>query len=546
MSTSNPYNFLALNLSAPILKALDRVGYQSPTPIQVATIPHLLAGRDVIAQAQTGSGKTAAFALPLLTRLDLQLVRPQVLVLTPTRELALQVAEAFHTYAAELAGVRILPVYGGQEYSRQVRALTQGVQIVVGTPGRVMDHMRRGALTLDRVKTLVLDEADEMLRMGFVDDVDWILGQAPAKRQIALFSATMPAPIRQIAKRHLCDPVEIQVQDKTVMAETVRQRYCVLAPHAKLNGLIRILEAEDFTAVIVFVRTKAQTLELADKLAACGFAAAPLSSDLPQSQRQHALNRLKNGQLNILVATDVAARGIDVARISHVINYDAPLNIESYVHRIGRTGRAGRAGEAILLVTPREKNILSAIERTSRQKLEPMQLPTVEAIGQKRAIRFQQRLGQALADPRVPIYRELLARYQQEHSLPAIEIAAALATLIQEDACLAPKEEVLAAEERLLQRPVSKRRPRGAQVGMTRYRLEVGRCHGITPGHLVGAIANETGLSGRFIGRIQIQDQFSTVDLPQGIPQEALQALKKAHVAGRRLNISRYIERERA
>lgn len=539
ITNANTLSFHDLNLPKPVLRALAEVGYESPTPIQAATIPHVLAGRDVIAQAQTGTGKTAAFALPLLARLDVRQTQPQVLVLTPTRELACQVAEAFQTYAAGIPGLHVLPIYGGQEYGRQIRALNRGVHVVVGTPGRVMDHMRRSTLNLSSLKTLVLDEADEMLRMGFVDDVDWILGQTPAERQVALFSATLPAPIRRIAQRHLRDPEAIEIQVKTTTAETIRQHYCMLASHAKLDALTRILETEDFDATILFVRTKTQTIELAEKLAARGFAAAPLNGDIPQSQRQRTVEQLKSGQLDILVATDVAARGLDVQRISHVINYDIPLDTESYVHRIGRTGRAGRWGEAILFVTPREKGLLMAIERATRQKIQPMELPTAEVIDRQRMVRLQQRITEALANSDVQFYRDLLARYQREHDVPAIDIAAALATLLQGRKSWLTGEDPTAAGEPARERVTLKRRSRHPEIGMTSYRIEVGRRHGVKPGNIMGAIANEAGLDSRCIGRIRIQEEFSTVDLPEGIPWEVFRTLKNVWVAGRRLNISR-------
>ncbi len=532
-------NFKDLGLPAPLLGTLTKLGYESPTPIQTAAIPYLLSGRDVIAQAQTGTGKTAAFALPLLARLDGRLSHPQILVLTPTRELALQVAEAFRAYASDLLGLKVLPIYGGQEYGHQIRALKRGVQVVVGTPGRVMDHLRRGTLVLDWLKTVVLDEADEMLRMGFVDDVDWILGQTPAERQVALFSATMPAPIRQIARRHLRDPEEIKIRAETTTVQTIRQRYCMLAPHAKLDVLTRILEVEDFDAVILFVRTKVQTVELAEKLSARGFAAAPLNGDIPQSQRQRTVEQLKSGRLDILVATDVASRGLDVHRISHVINYDIPLDTESYVHRVGRTGRAGRSGEAILFVTPREKGQLAAIERATRQKIQAMQLPTAETIQQQRLVRFQQRLTEALSSKDVKQYRELLIEYQHEHDVAAIDIAAALATLVQEGTTLLSDEDLSAACEPSWERLSLKRKQ--SEGGMISYRVEIGRRHGVKPNQLVGAIINEVGLDGRLIGKIRILEEFSTVDLPEEMPREIFRTLQKIQVAGRQLNISRYV-----
>ena len=542
--TTTPLSFQDFDLPTPVLDAVRQAGYESPTPVQAATIPHVLAGRDLIAQAQTGTGKTAAFALPLLARIDVSDAHPQVLVLAPTRELALQVAEAFQTYAANLPDLHVLPIYGGQEYGRQLRALRRGVHVVVGTPGRIMDHMRRGTLDLSSLRTLVLDEADEMLRMGFVDDVDWILEQTPAGRQVALFSATMPPPIRRIAQRHLREPEEIKIQVKTTTADTVRQRYCLLSPHAKLDALTRILEAEDFEAVILFVRTKTATVELAEKLSARGYAVAPLNGDIPQSQRQRTVEQLKNGHLDVIVATDVAARGLDVPRVTHVINYDVPLDTESYVHRIGRTGRAGRSGDAILFVTPREKRLLLAIERATRKKIEAMQLPTAETINSQRMARFQQRISDTLANQDVGFFRELLQRYEQEHDVPALDIAAALATLLQGDEPLLLDEKALGAGPGRGPRPEGermtlKRRSRREAVEMARYRIEVGRNHGVRPGNILGAIANEAGLDSRFIGRIDIHGDFSTVDLPEGMPREVLRTLKKVWVAGRPLNISR-------
>ncbi len=532
-------SFQELNLPKPLLLALQEAGYESPTPIQAATIPHVMAGKDMIAQAQTGTGKTAAFALPLLAKIDTEQAYPQVLVLTPTRELALQVAEAFQTYGAHLKDIHILPIYGGQEYGRQIRQLKRGVHVVVGTPGRIMDHMRRGTLNLDGLKTLVLDEADEMLRMGFVDDVDWILQQTPAERQVALFSATMPAPIRRIAQQHLREPEEIKIKVKTSTAETIRQRYCLINPHAKLDALTRILEAEDFEATILFVRTKNATVELAEKLAARGYAAAPLNGDIPQHQRQRTVEQLKNGKLDVLVATDVAARGLDVQRISHVINYDIPLDTESYVHRIGRTGRAGRTGEAILFVTPREKRLLNAIERATKQKVELMKLPTTEVINHQRMARFKQRITDTLATEDVAFFRNLLQQYQEEHDIPAIDIAAALAKQLQgNDPLILDKEtrQDISPKTRVTLKRKSRRDP---EVEMVSYRIEVGRNHGVKPGNIMGAITNEAGLEGRFIGRINIHEDFSTVDLPDGMPKEVFRTLKKTWVVGRQLNISK-------
>ncbi len=550
--------FSQLALGKPVLKALDEVGYETPSPIQAQTIPLLLQGRDVLGQAQTGTGKTAAFALPLLSILDLGQQAPQVLVLTPTRELAIQVAEAFQKYAMHMKGFHVLPIYGGQDYRGQVRALQRGVHVVVGTPGRVMDHMRRGTLRLDQLKTLVLDEADEMLRMGFIDDVEWILEQTPAARQIALFSATMPQQIRRIATRHLNDPRQITIKVRTATADTIRQRFWLVSGTHKLNALTRILEAEPFDAMIVFVRTRTATVELAEKLEARGFATAPLSGDIPQKQRERTIEHLKKGKLDILVATDVAARGLDVERISHVVNYDIPYDTEAYVHRIGRTGRAGRQGDAILFVAPREKRLLHAIEKATRKKIEVMELPSTEVINDKRIAQFKQRICDTLATEELGQFYQLIEQYQQEHNVPALEIAAALAHLLQGDAPFllraGPEARPRKAEARRKrpERPQRDRQkpqpPRAAaaaskdapvEAAMERYRIEVGSRHNVRPGNIVGAIANEAGLDSQFIGRIAIHEEYSLVDLPAGMPREIFRDLKKAWVVGRQLRISR-------
>ena len=554
--TISAFNQLALG--KPVLKALDEVGYETPSPIQAQTIPLLLQGRDVLGQAQTGTGKTAAFALPLLSNLDLRQKTPQILVLTPTRELAIQVAEAFQKYAMHMKGFHVLPIYGGQDYRGQIRALQRGVHVVVGTPGRVMDHMRRGTLRLNQLKTLVLDEADEMLRMGFIDDVEWILEQTPAGRQIALFSATMPQQIRRIATRHLNDPQQITIKVKTTTADTIRQRFWLVSGMHKLNALTRILEAEPFDAMIVFVRTRTATVELAEKLEARGFATAPLSGDIPQKQRERTIEHLKKGKLDILVATDVAARGLDVERISHVVNYDIPYDTEAYVHRIGRTGRAGRQGDAILFVAPREKRLLHAIEKATRKKIEVMELPSTEVINDKRIAQFKQRISDTLATEELGLFYQLIEQYQQEHNVPALEIAAALAHLSQGDAPfllqVGPEARPRKAEPRR-ERPERPLRDRQApqplraaaaaskdapaEAGMERYRIEVGSRHNVRPGNIVGAIANEAGLDSQFIGRITIHEEYSLVDLPVGMPREIFRDLKKAWVVGRQLRISR-------
>jgi len=435
--------FGGLQIFTPLLKALDAAGYEMPTPIQAKTIPELMAGKDLIGQAQTGTGKTAAFALPILSRIDLKTMAPQALVLTPTRELAIQVSESFHRYAAHLKNFRVLPIYGGQDYSGQLRRLKQGVQVVVGTPGRIMDHMRRKSLKLDAIQTLVLDEADEMLRMGFIDDVEWILGQTPPERQIALFSATVPQPIRNIAKKYMRHPEQITIKSQTMTVATTRQRYRIVGENHKLDALTRILEAEPFDGMLIFVRTKTATLELAKRLEARGYLCAALNGDISQSMRERTLSRLKEGHLDILVATDVAARGLDVDRISHVINYDVPYDPEAYVHRIGRTGRAGRSGEAILFITPRERRMLRAIEGVTRQEIEQLELPTTEMINNQRMAQFKQTILDTLATNDLGFFHGLMDQFRQEHDVPALDIAAALAKMVQGNApMLMPEKEV--------------------------------------------------------------------------------------------------------
>ena len=546
--------FDQLGLSAPLLAALEEVGYETPSPIQAETIPVLLSGRDLVGQAQTGTGKTAAFALPLLSRIDLSLQQPQLLVLAPTRELALQVAEAFQRYASKLKGFHVLPIYGGQDFKPQLQRLRRGAHVVVGTPGRVMDHIRRGTLVLDSLKALVLDEADEMLRMGFIDDVEWILEQTPPKRQVALFSATMPKEIRRIASAYLREPAEVSIKVKTTTAETIKQRYWTVSGFHKLDALTRILEAEEFDAVLVFVRTRIATAELAEKLAARGHNTAALNGDIAQKQREKTVSDLKSGKLDIIVATDVAARGLDVQRISHVINYDIPYDTEAYVHRIGRTGRAGRKGEAILFVAPRERRMLAAIERATRQKITRMELPSTEEINDRRVATFKQRITDTLADEGLDFYQQLIESYRLEHNIPAIEIAAALAKLAQGDQPLllknAPKPKA-ARKER--ERDDRSKRERGKDKkggkqsrqpeqeadmpAMVPYRIEVGERDGVKPANIVGAIANEAGLEGQYIRRIDIHDDHTTLELPDGMPRDIERILKKAWVCGKQLQI---------
>ncbi|MGL5040898.1 MAG: DEAD/DEAH box helicase, partial [Aeromonas sp.] len=425
--------FSELGLAAPVLKALQDVGYERPSPIQAAAIPHLMAGHDLLGQAQTGTGKTAAFALPLLSRLEAGNRNTQVLVLAPTRELALQVAEACQRYAKHMPDFHVLPIYGGSSYETQTRALRRGAQVVVGTPGRVMDLIRRKNLDLSGLKALVLDEADEMLRMGFIDDVDWIMEQCPATRQVALFSATMPDQIRRVAQKHLKQPKEIKIVSKTSTAPTIRQRYWQVTGLHKLDAMTRLLEVEPYEAVLVFVRTKNAAEELAGKLAARGHACEALHGDIPQKLRERTVDKLRQGQLDILIATDVVARGLDVERITHVVNYDIPYDTESYVHRIGRTGRAGRKGEAILFVAPRERRMLRAIEQATRQAIEPMKMPSTEDINQHRMTKFKERIRATMMGEELEIYHNLVNELIEEDSVDPLELAAALAKLVQGD-----------------------------------------------------------------------------------------------------------------
>ena len=563
--TAQTLRFADLGLPAAVMSAVDAVGYESPSPIQAATIPALLEGRDVLGQAQTGTGKTAAFALPILAQVDLTQTKPQALVLAPTRELAIQVSEAFQKYAAKMPGFHVLPIYGGQSYMPQLSALRRGVHVVVGTPGRVIDHLEKGSLDLSNLKSLVLDEADEMLRMGFIDDVETVLKKTPEGRRIALFSATMPSQVRRIAQTYLKDPVEVTIQAKTTTAANIRQRYWFVGGMHKLDALTRILEAETFDAMIVFARTKMATEELAEKLQARGLSAAAINGDIEQKTRERTIQKLKDGELDVLVATDVAARGLDVERISHVLNYDIPYDTESYVHRIGRTGRAGRSGEAILFVTPREKGMLRAIERATRQPIEEMQLPSVEAVNDKRVAKFLGRITDALKveGNELDLYRDLVLRYQREHDIPVGDIAAALAKLVQgrTPLLLAPEKPKPRVERAAFERPERGERPQrpafgdrperaprekrdvgprqAPAEGMETYRIEVGYRHGVKPGNIVGAIANEADLESKFIGRIDIHDDYSLLDLPEGMPPELMAHLQKVRVAGQMMRLSK-------
>jgi ATP-dependent RNA helicase DeaD len=555
MSTpDSSLSFQELGLPPVLLDALADIGYETPSPIQARCTPLLLEGRDILGQAQTGTGKTGAFALPLLAKIDLTQKKPQVLVLTPTRELAIQVAEAFQTYAHHMRGFHVLPIYGGQAMSQQLRLLKRGVHVVVGTPGRVMDHLRRKTLQLDALKTLVLDEADEMLRMGFIDDVEWILEQAPAERQTALFSATMPEVIRKVAHKHLNNPTEVRIKSKTSTATTIHQRYWLVSGLHKLDALTRLMEVENFDAMLIFVRTRIATVELADKLSARGYAAEALNGDIPQNQREKTVERLKNGKLDILIATDVAARGLDVERISHVLNYDIPYDTESYVHRIGRTGRAGRKGEAILFVAPKERRLLRAIEKATSHPIEQMHMPSTSDINDKRVARFKQRIIDTLAAEDLSSYEEIIEDFRQENDLDPLQIASALALLAQGNDPLLIKEQPRKQQREHKERKddygksKTKSRPRSTEfsteaqplkefpdLDMERFIIDAGYNHDVKPGNIVGAIANEADIESCYIGSIEIHDDFSTVDLPEGMPREVLEILQKARVAGRKM-----------
>jgi ATP-dependent RNA helicase DeaD len=570
-------SFADFGFSPGLLQALTDIGYETPSPIQAECIPVLLAGHDLIGQAQTGTGKTAAFALPLLEQIDVRNTRPQALILTPTRELAIQVAEALQSYARHLPGFHVLPIYGGQSYTIQLKQLARGAHVIVGTPGRVMDHLERKTLSLDHLKTLVLDEADEMLRMGFIDDVEWILERTPEKHQTALFSATMPDPIRRVAQKYLIDPREVKIRSATTTIAATRQVYWQVSGLHKLDALTRILEVEDdFDAAIIFVRTKTATVELADKLAARGYAAAALNGDLNQQMRERVIEQLKSGALDIVIATDVAARGIDVARISHVVNYDIPYDTEAYVHRIGRTGRAGRTGNAILFVAPREIRMLRTIERATRQPIAPLTLPSRADVTNKRVAGFKERVAEVLNAEGLDFFANIVSQIAEEQDVGAEEIAAALAMMAQEarplqiagedlppsrpaavdgrrPASFGERERTARFEEqgdrprfeergerpRLDDRPRFDDRPRRtAPAGeMVRYRIDVGRDHGVQVKDIVGAIANEAGIESRFIGRIGLYDESSTVELPAGMPKEAENALKRVRVRGVPINL---------
>lgn len=559
--SSDERTFRELGLSENLLRALDELGYEKPTPIQSASIDPLMAGKDILGQAQTGTGKTGAFALPLLNKVTSQ-TTPQILVLAPTRELAVQVAEAFSSYAKFIKNFHVLPIYGGQSMQQQLNALKRGPQVIVGTPGRVMDHMRRGTLKLDSLKALVLDEADEMLKMGFIDDIEWILEHTPSERQLALFSATMPEQIKRVANQHLRSPVHVRIESSQTTVESIEQRFVQVSQHNKLEALVRVLEVENTEGIIIFVRTRNSCVELAEKLEARGYASSPLHGDMNQQARERAVEQLKNGKLDILIATDVAARGLDVERIGHVVNYDIPYDTEAYVHHIGRTGRAGRNGMAILFVTSREMRMLRTIERATNSRISPMKVPSPETVAERRLSRLGEQLAQTMNND-LEFMREAVAQLCQQLEVDTDLLAAALLHQVQQERPLQlpaiqerVRDERSERSERSSDRGADRgerrsreSRPMPASLGsaealkdnpdlkMCRYVIDVGRENGVGVGNIVGAIANEANIDSRYIGAIQLYDSVTTVDLPDGMPKDVLQHLKKVRVCGKPLNI---------
>lgn len=562
--SSDERTFRELGLSENLLRALDELGYEKPTPIQSASIDPLMAGKDILGQAQTGTGKTGAFALPLLNKVTSQ-TTPQILVLAPTRELAVQVAEAFSSYAKFMKNFHVLPIYGGQSMQQQLNALKRGPQVIVGTPGRVMDHMRRGTLKLDSLKALVLDEADEMLKMGFIDDIEWILEHTPSERQLALFSATMPEQIKRVANQHLRSPVHVRIESSQTTVESIEQRFVQVSQHNKLEALVRVLEVENTEGVIIFVRTRNSCVELAEKLEARGYASSPLHGDMNQQARERAVDQLKRGKLDILIATDVAARGLDVERIGHVVNYDIPYDAEAYVHRIGRTGRAGRTGMAILFVTSREMRMLRTIERSTNSRISPMKIPSPETVAERRLSRLGEQLAETINGD-LDFMKEAVAQLCQQLEVDTDLLAAALLHQVQQERPLQlPAIQERARDERSErtdrgsersdrcgergERRSREPRPMPASLGtaealkdnpdlkMCRYVIDVGRENGVGVGNIVGAIANEANIDSRYIGAIQLYDAVTTVDLPDGMPKDVLQHLRKVRVCGKPLNI---------
>ncbi|MCL1051107.1 DEAD/DEAH box helicase [Shewanella abyssi] len=571
--SSNEKTFRELGLSEPLLRALDELGYEKPTPIQAASIDPLMAGKDILGQAQTGTGKTGAFALPLLNNVDPKIHAPQILVLAPTRELAVQVAEAFASYAKFTPGLHVLPIYGGQSIQQQLTALRRGPQIIVGTPGRVMDHMRRGTLKLDSLKAMVLDEADEMLKMGFIDDIEWILEHTPKQRQLALFSATMPEQIKRVANKYLTDPVHVKIATTTTTVETIEQRFVQVSQHNKLEALVRVLEVEKTEGIIIFVRTRNSCVELAEKLEARGYASSPLHGDMNQQARERAVDQLKRGKLDIIIATDVAARGLDVERIGHVVNYDIPYDTEAYVHRIGRTGRAGRTGMAILFVTHREMRMLRTIERATNSRISPMDVPSPETVTERRLSRLGEQISEVIAKDSLDFMKGAVAKLCQELEVDTDILAAALLQQVQKDRPLQlpsiherqrdsrddrnsrdrndrnSRDRNDRAPRERGDRPRRESRPTPSSIGladslkdnpdvkMCRYIIDVGRENGVGVGNIVGAVANEANIDSRYIGQIQLFDHVTAIDLPDGMPKDVLEHLRKVRVCGRPLNI---------
>ena len=566
-------DFASLGISAPVLKAVKQLGYEQPSPVQGASIPIILEGKNLLGTAQTGTGKTAAFALPFLSMLDEKQKAPQILVLTPTRELAIQVAEAFQSYAKHIKGFHVLPIYGGADIGGQLRGLKRGAQVVVGTPGRMLDHLRRRSLDLSQVKGLILDEADEMLRMGFIDDVETILSKTPADCQRALFSATMPPAIKRVADKYLGDAEVVSIEAKTKTVERIEQSYLMVKGHQKMDALTRILDVEQFDGMIIFVRTKSATLEIAEKLEARGFSSSALNGDLTQAVRERTINRLKKGQVDIVVATDVAARGLDVERISHVINYDIPYDNESYVHRIGRTGRAGREGKAILFITQKENRMLRSIEKSTRQAISQFNLPSNEEVSGQRVAQFKEQLVGMSKSTKLDKFNSLVKEVAAENDIDMAVLAAALAYEVQKDRPLFPKLATLdtpraSSKDRdrkdrkrpergdrseRSERPdrgdrVQRERPSrqksgpadqdGNEIPMVTYRIEVGRNDEVSPKNIVGAIANEADIDAQYIGHIKLHDNHSTVDLPEGMPKELFDHLYKVRVCQKALKIS--------
>jgi len=555
--------FLSLNLRDEVHQAVLKSGYDQPTAVQTQIIPYMLAGRDVLAQSQTGTGKTAAFALPILSRIDVEKRKTQVLVLAPTRELAIQVANSFTTYASCLKGVEVAAIYGGTDYDSQFRQLRRGVQIVVGTPGRVIDHINRGSLDLSEITCLVLDEADEMLNMGFLEDVQFVLEKTPANRQIALFSATLPGPIRDIAQQYLTDPAKITVKKKTMTADSIRQRAVFVAPRDKIDVLTRFLEAEETDGVIVFTRTREASVQVAEQLAQSGLSAIALNGDMQQKVRERTIAQLKDGKLNILVATDVAARGLDVSRISHVFNFDLPHDSESYIHRVGRTGRMGRSGEAIIFLTRNQRHRLRSIEMATKQPIEVVQPPSADDINNLRVSRLKKQIVEVATDQDLKVFTGLIESCAEESGLPIAGIAAALAHIAQGGRSFLMTErggrrDWDEREERGGGRGGRDRNERDGdgfdrpdrggrgpsrsfgppEQGMERYRIEVGRRDGVRPGNIVGAVANEAGIDGNMIGAIRIEDSYSTIDLPVGMSDSTFQTLRQARVGGKPMQMS--------